>query len=208
MRVSPQWLREFVDLKVDDRQLAEDLTLAGVAVESVQQQDGQTIFEMEITTNRVDDMNHYGVARECSAIYNLELQPIIPKLPKLIQPESFPVEILDPALCARYTARAIRDGLDAAGMLEQALDLACDRGMEWQIPRARNNIAVAAIADAATNARAPRCPDRSHGHSPATATTSTTSAIHGCHDANAARAGTYCHRTNCSHVNGIALIRQ
>src|SRR5947209_9147905 len=83
MRVSPNWLREFVDLRVDDRQLAEDLTLAGVAVESVRQQEGETIFEMEITTNRPDAMNHYGVARECSAIYDIALKPIKPKLPKV-----------------------------------------------------------------------------------------------------------------------------
>ena len=31
---------------------------------------------MEIGTNRPDAMNHYGVAREASAIYNLPLQPI------------------------------------------------------------------------------------------------------------------------------------
>ena len=33
MRISPNWLREFIDLKVEARQLADDLTLAGVAVE-------------------------------------------------------------------------------------------------------------------------------------------------------------------------------
>ena len=109
MRISPTWLREFVALDVDNVRLAEDLTHAGIAVEGFIGEGDAVLFEMEITTNRVDAMNHYGVARECSAIYNLELQPIFPKLPKLIQPESFPIEILDPALCARYTARAIRD---------------------------------------------------------------------------------------------------
>src|SRR5215468_2019796 len=109
MRISPNWLREFVALEVDNTRLAEDLTHAGIAVEGFVGEGDATLFEMEITTNRVDAMNHYGVARECSAIYNLELKPITPKLPKLIQPESFPIEILEPALCARYTARAIRD---------------------------------------------------------------------------------------------------
>ena len=109
MRISPNWLREFVPLDVDNTRLAEDLTHAGIAVEGFIGEGDAVLFEMEITTNRVDAMNHYGVARECSAIYNLDLQPIALKLPKLIQPESFPVEILDPALCARYTARAIRD---------------------------------------------------------------------------------------------------
>jgi phenylalanyl-tRNA synthetase beta chain len=109
MRISPNWLREFVALKVDDHRLAEDLTHAGIAVEGISGSGAATIFEMEITTNRVDAMNHYGVARECSAIYDLGLKPITPKLPQSSQTESFPIEILEPALCARYTARAIRD---------------------------------------------------------------------------------------------------
>ena len=108
MRISPTWLREFVDLKVDDNRLAEDLTLAGIAVESVQQRDGQTIFEMEIGTNRPDAMNHYGVARECSAIYDIDLKPIAPKLPKPRPATApFPIEIQDGKGCGRYTARVI-----------------------------------------------------------------------------------------------------
>jgi phenylalanyl-tRNA synthetase beta subunit len=80
MRIIPAWLREFVDIAVDDRQLAEDLTSAGIAVESVQEENGATVYEMDLTTNRVDAMNHYGVAREASAIYNIELKKIEPKL--------------------------------------------------------------------------------------------------------------------------------
>ena len=33
-----------------------------------------TVFEMEISTNRPDAMNHYGVAREASALYNVPLK--------------------------------------------------------------------------------------------------------------------------------------
>src|SRR5438270_4575465 len=109
MRISPKWLREFVALKVDDLRLAEDLTHAGIAVEGISGEGVDMVFEMEITTNRVDAMNHYGVARECSAIYNLDLKPLTPQLPTAKQPESFPVEIVDPDLCARYTARVIRN---------------------------------------------------------------------------------------------------
>ncbi len=81
MRILPAWLREFVNVAADDRQLAEDLTSAGIAVESVQEEHGATIYEMDLTTNRVDAMNHYGVAREASAIYDVELKKIEPKLP-------------------------------------------------------------------------------------------------------------------------------
>src|SRR6185437_9881802 len=110
MRISPQWLREFVDLKTADRQLADDLTLAGVAVESVKEIDGRILFEMEIGTNRPDAMCHYGVARECSAIYDIDLKPIKPKLPKA-KPVAKPflIEIQDPEGCKRYTARVVRN---------------------------------------------------------------------------------------------------
>jgi phenylalanyl-tRNA synthetase beta chain len=79
VRIIPSWLREFVDIAADDRQLAEDLTSAGIAVESVQEENGATVYEMDLTTNRVDAMNHHGVAREASAIYNAELRPIEPQ---------------------------------------------------------------------------------------------------------------------------------
>src|SRR5258708_1516207 len=110
MRISPTWLREFVDIKVNDRKLADDLTLAGVAVESVREMDGQTVFEMEIGTNRPDAMCHYGVARECSAIYDIALKPVAPKLAKAKPAAApFPIEIQDAKGCARYTARVIRN---------------------------------------------------------------------------------------------------
>ena len=90
MRILPAWVREFVDLPVDDRQLAEDLTSVGIAVESVGEEDGTTIYEMDLTTNRVDAMNHYGVAREASAIYDVELKKIEPKIPRTTGGRSTP----------------------------------------------------------------------------------------------------------------------
>ena len=76
MKLSPQWIREFVDLSVDDRRLAEDLTNVGIAVEGISGSGADTVFEMEIGTNRPDAMNHYGVAREAAAIYDLPLKEL------------------------------------------------------------------------------------------------------------------------------------
>jgi phenylalanyl-tRNA synthetase beta chain len=111
MKISPTWLRDFVDFKVDLRQLADDLTLAGIAVESISGEGESAVFEMDITTNRPDAMNHYGVARECSAIYDLPLKPIAPKLPVASEAKTvpFPIEIAEPELCPRFTARVLRD---------------------------------------------------------------------------------------------------
>jgi phenylalanyl-tRNA synthetase beta chain len=76
MKISPQWIRDFVDLPVDDRRLAEDLTSIGIAVEGISGEGANTVFEMEIGTNRPDAMNHYGVAREAAALYKVPLKPI------------------------------------------------------------------------------------------------------------------------------------
>ena len=76
MKFSVKWLREFVDAKVDDRRLAQDLTSVGIAVENISGEGEDTVFEMEIGTNRPDAMNHYGVAREAAVIYNLPLRSI------------------------------------------------------------------------------------------------------------------------------------
>jgi phenylalanyl-tRNA synthetase beta chain len=108
MKISPHWLRDFVDFKVDYRRLADELTLAGIAVEGVSGEGDNTAFEMEITTNRPDAMNHYGVAREVSALYDLPLRPIDPKLPTAKGKSDVTVEIQEPELCPRFTAQEIR----------------------------------------------------------------------------------------------------
>src|SRR6202451_85452 len=108
MKISPSWLRDFVELPVDYTRLAEELTLAGVAVEGISGKGDATVFEMEITTNRPDAMNHYGVAREASALYDLPLRLIEPKLPVAQGKSEVAIEIQEPDLCPRFTAREIR----------------------------------------------------------------------------------------------------
>ena len=108
MKLSPYWLRDFVDFKVDYRRLADELTLTGIAVEGISGEGDNTVFEMEITTNRPDAMNHYGVAREISALYDLPLRPIAPKLPAAKGKSDVVIEIQEPELCPRFTAQEIR----------------------------------------------------------------------------------------------------
>ncbi len=113
MKLSAQWLREFVEIPVDDARLADDLTHAGIAVETATGSwDGpilDIVFDMDITTNRPDAMNHYGAAREASALYDLPLKPIVPKLPTAKPGTGFPIEIQEPDLCPRFTARVVRN---------------------------------------------------------------------------------------------------
>ena len=120
MKLSAHWIRDFVDLAVDDRRLAEDLTDVGLGVEGIDGAGADTVFEMEIGTNRPDAMSHYGVAREAAAIYDAPLKalsagseksPLLAKNARHGAPEASPfgITIEEPSLCPRFSARAIRD---------------------------------------------------------------------------------------------------
>jgi phenylalanyl-tRNA synthetase beta chain len=112
MKLSPQWIRDFVDLTVDDQRLAEDLTGVGIAVEGISGSGAGTVFEMEIGTNRPDAMNHYGVAREAAAIYDLPLKQFSVLSSQFSAKPSndaaFPIKVEEPQLCPRFSARVIR----------------------------------------------------------------------------------------------------
>ncbi|WP_446745158.1 phenylalanine--tRNA ligase subunit beta [Silvibacterium acidisoli] len=116
MKILTKWLRAYLPgLTVSDRQLADDLTLRGIAVEGVFDlgtndlgKGNGSLFEMDITTNRVDAMNHYGVAREAAIIYGLKLAALETSLPAAQPGEGYPVRIEAPELCGRFTARVLR----------------------------------------------------------------------------------------------------
>jgi phenylalanyl-tRNA synthetase beta chain len=108
MKLSPHWIGDFVDLHVDNRRLAADLSSIGIAVEGISGQGDSTVFEMEIGTNRPDAMNHYGVAREAAAFYNLPLKTIEPELPAVSGKAGLEITIDDGRYCPRFTARVLR----------------------------------------------------------------------------------------------------
>jgi len=120
MNIITPWLRSYLpELPVDDRQLAEDLTLRGIAVEGefpiasggTQNKISGARYEMDITTNRVDAMNHYGIAREAATIYGVPLKPLTDCGAAEIKSapgDSHTVRIEAPTLCGRFTARIIR----------------------------------------------------------------------------------------------------
>src|SRR5437867_12708532 len=101
MKLSPQWIRDFVELWVDDRRLAEDLTAAGIAVEAMSGSGENTDVEMEIGTSRPVAMNHYGVARAASAIYDLPLKALQPNLPAACWIGCLATEVAPHDLCSR-----------------------------------------------------------------------------------------------------------
>ncbi len=111
MKILTKWLRSYLpELSVSDAQLAEDLTLRGIAVEGIFDlgAGNGSVYEMDITTNRVDAMNHYGIAREAATIYGVVLKQLDAALPDAgptAKPFSVKIEAED--ACGRFTARVL-----------------------------------------------------------------------------------------------------
>src|SRR3569833_2018191 len=111
MKILTKWLRSYLpELAVSDTQLAEDLTLRGIAVEGIFDlgPGNGSLYEMDITTNRVDAMNHYGIAREAATIYGVRLIPLDSSLP-VPRPAVAPFAVLFDAVvaCGGLSARVL-----------------------------------------------------------------------------------------------------
>jgi phenylalanyl-tRNA synthetase beta chain len=141
MKVLLSWLREYVDIDRSPEQAAEILSNIGFPYEGIEYLGdpatpggfagtGDAIVDVEVTSNRGDCLSYIGIARELAAATGKQL-----KLPAVSLNESSKsvaelagVEILEPDLCCRYTARVVegvkvgqspdwlRNRLEAVGM--------------------------------------------------------------------------------------------
>ena len=74
MKVSYDWLKELLDLKISPEDLAQRLTMAGLEVGRTEKIGSDTIFEIEITANRPDCLSILGMAQEVAAITGTKLK--------------------------------------------------------------------------------------------------------------------------------------
>jgi len=66
--VPHHWLLEHLDTKATPQQIQKYLSLCGPSVERINDVNGEPVYDIEITTNRVDAMSVHGIAREAAAI--------------------------------------------------------------------------------------------------------------------------------------------
>src|SRR5215472_18027372 len=79
MKVSYNWLKEFVDARASPEEVAARLALSGTNIASVEKGPHGAVIDAEITSNRPDCLGMLGIAREVAAIYRLPLKTISPK---------------------------------------------------------------------------------------------------------------------------------
>jgi phenylalanyl-tRNA synthetase beta chain len=111
MKISYNWLGELVTLTLKPQELAERLTMAGLAVESIESHGGDHLLDIDLTSNRPDALSHLGVAREAAIICGTELKSQVINFTESEEAiESVAgIEIHDPVLCPRYAARVVRN---------------------------------------------------------------------------------------------------
>jgi phenylalanyl-tRNA synthetase beta chain len=111
-----QWLLEHLDTDVSPEELQKSVSLSGPSIERIYETEGDHVYDIEVTTNRVDSMSIRGIAREAAVILNqfghkaklkkLETTSIIKNseanlpLPRIIN---------DPQLSKRITCVILKD---------------------------------------------------------------------------------------------------
>jgi phenylalanyl-tRNA synthetase beta chain len=110
MKISYNWLGELVTLTLKPKDLAERLTMAGLAVEGIEPVRDDHILDFDLTSNRPDALCHLGIAREAALVCGTSLTIRALKLNESSESaeSTATVEILDPDLCPRYAARIVR----------------------------------------------------------------------------------------------------
>ncbi len=119
MKVTYNWLKDFVDIKISPNALADKLTMAGLEVAAIEERDGDFVFEIEITSNRPDWLSVIGLAREIAAITGKKLKldtrySILDarksqNRESRIEDRTLKIKIEDRKDCPLYTAKIIRD---------------------------------------------------------------------------------------------------
>ena len=110
MKVSLNWLTDYVDISMPASELADMLTMIGLNCEEVIETPTDIVLDVEVTSNRPDCLGHLGVAREIAAATGVEFRPPAVEMPSTSGSvaDMAAVEVHAPDICPRYTARVIR----------------------------------------------------------------------------------------------------
>ena len=109
MKISVNWLNDYVHTDLAPEKIADILSDLGFPCEGIDNLDDDTVIDIEVTSNRGDCLSYIGIARELAAVTGSEL-----KIPEVtldcsdkLAADLVSVEIAEPELCFRYTARVI-----------------------------------------------------------------------------------------------------
>jgi phenylalanyl-tRNA synthetase beta chain len=130
MRISSQWLQEFVSVP-ENGELAHLFEMAGLGVEN---QDGD-VFSLEVTSNRGDCLSAIGLAREVAAMTGKKFRVPNPSVEDTEDENGINVEIESADDCTRYAGsdslKASHWALRPTGCKRGSSNAVCARSMLW-----------------------------------------------------------------------------
>jgi phenylalanyl-tRNA synthetase beta chain len=116
MKISLEWLSQYLLGNITAQQAADALTHGGLPVEVIETVGDDTVIDVEVTSNRSDCLSHIGVARELCALLKLDLEfrdltlPTFPQDTASVNDTGLKAVGIDaPDLCPHYTARVFRN---------------------------------------------------------------------------------------------------
>ncbi|MEK6730026.1 MAG: phenylalanine--tRNA ligase subunit beta, partial [Planctomycetota bacterium] len=119
MKISYNWLKEYVYFSLTPQELAVRLTNVGLVVADIKQVEDDFCLEIEVTSNRPDCLGAIGIARDAAAAVggSLQIPDVTPAVEKgkTIDKTTLAdiakwvtVAVEDAMLCPRYTAQIIQ----------------------------------------------------------------------------------------------------
>jgi phenylalanyl-tRNA synthetase beta chain len=110
MKISLDWLMDYVKVDLPLPRLVERLTMIGLVAESWEERAGDVVLDLETYANRPDTLGHLGVAREVAAALGLPLDegrwPIVESAEETAKAAS--IRVMDEELCPRYCGLLVR----------------------------------------------------------------------------------------------------
>lgn len=112
IKIPVSWLRDYLKTDIAAKTLAKELTLRGPSVDRIDKKGDDYIWDVEVTTNRIDALSVFGIAREANAILqNLGEKSKLHQVEGLeqkLEPETknrlnLDIKIRNYNLCPRFT---------------------------------------------------------------------------------------------------------
>jgi len=110
MKISLDWLKDYLDVDVPVSRLIDALNRIGLMVETREEKEGDVVLDIETYANRPDTLGHLGMARDLAAALGLRLKEKAWPITELSQKTSdlIDVQIWDENLCPRYCGIVVR----------------------------------------------------------------------------------------------------
>ncbi len=110
MKISLDWLKEYVDVDLPLKELIDRMTMIGLVVEETEEKKGDVVLDVETYANRPDTLGHLGMAREIAVMLGKPLKERswpLTEMPNRTT-DLVSVQVQDEDLCPRYCGLVVR----------------------------------------------------------------------------------------------------